>query len=134
MFGHTANNSQQWTQTAPPIFVHYAALHFTQKWAPPFGPLWLALTELRAMEKIIEFLNLLKALQANIVTLDEIEIFFRKIDNFHNFWHYISDEDIRAKDSEYAKMQSIELTKFISALEAGDYNKAKNITFVDYSA
>ena len=86
------------------------------------------------MEKIIEFLNLLKALQANIVTLDEIEIFFRKIDNFHNFWHYISDEDIRAKDSEYAKMQSIELTKFISALEAGDYNKAKNITFVDYSA
>jgi hypothetical protein len=38
----------------------------------------------------------------------------------HFFWHYISDADIRLKDSRYEEMQSEKLLQMIHALEKGE--------------
>ena len=86
------------------------------------------------MKHIEEFVALLKAYQDNRTSLDEIVPVFEKLSSFHDFWHYISDDDIRAKDGEYAKMQDDELAKFIAAVEAGDYERANRITFLGVSS
>lgn len=76
------------------------------------------------------FLELLKQFKENKIALNNVEDEFSKLDAFHHFWHYLSDEDWRAKDRDYAKMQNDSLNKFIQALEAGDYEKATDITFL----
>ncbi|MBD3652372.1 hypothetical protein [Kangiella sp.] len=77
-----------------------------------------------------KFLELLKEFQGNKISLNDVEDEFAKLDAFHHFWHYLSDEDWRAKDRDYAKMQNDSLNKFIQALEARDYERAKDITFL----
>lgn len=71
------------------------------------------------MHTIDEFLGLLKAYNSRAIPLDGIVPIFLQVDDFHNFMHYISDEDIRLKDEIYASMQAAELAKFIAAIEAG---------------
>ena len=82
------------------------------------------------MDMIQEFIKLLKAYQSNRATIDDIVPVFEQLDDFHHFWHYISDADIRSKNSDYAKMQNEQLDKFIAALEVGDYSKANEIAFL----
>ncbi|TBX21428.1 hypothetical protein TK45_12855 [Bowmanella sp. JS7-9] len=82
------------------------------------------------MDKIIQFVKLLKAYQNKQIGLEEVVPKFKELDNFHDFWHYISDDDIRAKDQDYAAMQNKELDKFIAAIESGNYEQANKITFL----
>lgn len=82
------------------------------------------------MDKVQEFLKLLKAYQANNASIDDIVPVFEELDNFHHFWHYIDDADIRSKNSDYAKMQNEQLDMFIAALEVGHYKKANEIAFL----
>lgn len=82
------------------------------------------------MDKIQEFIKLLKAYQANRATIDDIVPVFEELDNFYCFWHYISDANIRSKVSVYAKMQNEQLGAFIAALESGDYQQANEIPFL----
>ncbi|WP_018624791.1 hypothetical protein [Kangiella aquimarina] len=82
------------------------------------------------MDKIQEFLKLLKAFQANTASIDDVVPVFEELDYFHHFWHYIDDADIRSKNSDYAKMQNEQLDMFIAALEVGDYKKANEVAFL----
>ena len=82
------------------------------------------------MNEIEIFLKYLKQYLSGSCSLEGVQDHFEKLDNFHDFWHYISDEDIRAKDAEYAKMQNKELELFVKAIENKDYEKANNITFL----
>ena len=85
------------------------------------------------MDAIELFLHNLKQYTAGTCTLDEVQSTFENLDNFHDFWHYISDEDIRAKDAEYAEMQNKELERFINAIENKNYAKANDISFLSSS-
>lgn len=82
------------------------------------------------IDKIKKFIKLLKAYQANRSSINDLVPIFEELDNFHHFWHYISDANIRSKVSVYAKMQNEQLDKFIAALEVGDYKKANEIAFL----
>ena len=85
------------------------------------------------MKEIEIFLKYLKRYLSGSCSLEEVQAQFEKLDNFHDFWHYISDEDIRAKDIKYAQMQNKELELFVKAIENKDYAKANNITFLGSS-
>ena len=52
---------------------------------------------------------------------------------FSNLYHYYVDYDIRAKDPEYREFQNRELEKLIKHLEAGDIEKANEISFLHES-
>jgi hypothetical protein len=86
------------------------------------------------MDAIEIFLQNLKLYAAGACSLMKVQSTFENLDNFHDFWHYISDEDIRAKDAKYAEMQNKELEHFITAIENKDYAKANNITFLSSSS
>ena len=85
------------------------------------------------MNGIANFLCQLIKYESGRSSLDEVRLSFEGLDLFHNFWHFIADEDIREKDPEYSKMQNTELTKFITAIENKEYDKAQNITFIGES-
>lgn len=85
------------------------------------------------MNEIEIFLKYLKQYVSGGCSLEEVQSHFESLDNFHDFWHYISDEDIREKDSKYAEMQNKELELFMKAIENRDYAKANNITFLGSS-
>ena len=86
------------------------------------------------MNDIESFLSQLKKYQSGKCSLAEVRSSFEDLDRFHDFWHFIADEDVREKDPEYSKMQNTELTKFIIALEKGEYETAQNITFLGESS
>ena len=86
------------------------------------------------MKDIDTFLKYLKQYLSGDSSIEEVQKHFENLDNFHDFWHYLSDEDIRSKDAEYAKMQNKELDLFIKAIEAKDYAKANKITFLGCSS
>jgi hypothetical protein len=44
--------------------------------------------------------------------------------------HFLSDSDIREKDTRYRQMQETAMLKLIQALRSGDLNSAKRITFL----
>lgn len=50
-----------------------------------------------------------------------------------NLNHYWSDQDIRMKDSEYCKMQDLELSKLIGHLHKENYQNAGEISFLGAS-
>jgi len=54
-------------------------------------------------------------------------------DLYANLHHYYDDEDIRAKDPEYRAFQNKELEKLIKHLEAGNTEKANEISFLHES-
>lgn len=85
------------------------------------------------MEKISIFVNLVRKYRCGQVSADEVRISFSQLDSFHDFAHYLSDIDIREKDSDYAAMQEAELDKFLEAVESGDFQKANRITFLGNS-
>lgn len=86
------------------------------------------------MNEIEIFLKYLKQYLSGVCSIEEVRFHFENLDNFHDFWHYISDEDIRAQDTDYAEMQNKELALFIKALENKDYTKANSITFLSSSS
>lgn len=86
------------------------------------------------MDSIEIFLEYLKKYSYGACSLEEVQRHFENLDNFHDFWHYISDQDIRAKDTQYAVMQNKELELFINAIEKKDYVQANNITFLGSSS
>ncbi|GEM_PF-2021938 len=47
-----------------------------------------------------------------------------------NLSHFLSDGDIRKKDSEYRDMQEQEIKKLINLIRKGDIQKAKKIDFL----
>ena len=77
-----------------------------------------------------ELTSSLRLFEAGKATLNDVRRVFETLDNFHDFSHYLSDEDIRLQDPEYREMQEAELDKFLEALEAGDDKKANGITFL----
>ena len=85
------------------------------------------------MDDIKNFLSQLKKYESGDCSLGEVRLSFESLDRFHDFWHFIADEDIREKDPEYSKMQNNELKKFITAIEKGEYEAAQNITFLGES-
>ena len=85
------------------------------------------------MDDIDIFLSQLKRYQSGDCPLSEVRSSFEGLDRFHNFWHFIADEDIREKDPEYSRMQNNELEKFIRAIEKGEYETAQNTTFLGES-
>ena len=50
---------------------------------------------------------------------------------FHNLDHFLSDEDIRAKDEEYSLIQQQALTRAIAALRVEDFEAVESISFLD---
>ena len=85
------------------------------------------------MNEIEIFLKYLNKYRSGDCSLEEVQYYFEELDNFHIFWHYISDQDIREKDAEYEKMQNKELEIVIKAIENTDYAKANNVTFLGSS-
>lgn len=85
------------------------------------------------MSEINTFLNYLKKFKSGECTLQIVEEHFINLDDFHHFWHYISDEYIRSKDNEYSTMQNKELNIFIKALENQEYDKARKVSFLGES-
>ena len=85
------------------------------------------------MNDIEQFLDILKKYEAGECELEDIRPYFEVLNMFHDFDHYLSDTDIRDKDTEYAEMQNKELRKFIEAIEKKDYQTAQNITFLSDS-
>jgi hypothetical protein len=47
--------------------------------------------------------------------------------------HFLSDSDIRAKDTTYCKMQEEEMTKLINLLRSDRINDARRISFLEKS-
>lgn len=82
------------------------------------------------MHTIDEFLGLLKAYNSKAIPLYDIVPIFLQVDDFHNFMHYISDEDIRLKDESYASMQDAEVAKFSPQLKPEFMNKQIKLHFL----
>jgi len=85
------------------------------------------------MKNLQNFIECLRKYESGEISLEKIKAAFEGLDRFHDFWHYISDSDIREKNAEYAEMQNNELKRFISALENKDYDLAQRITFLGNS-
>lgn len=81
-------------------------------------------------DRILEFAALIRHYESTGEGLGEIEAAFKALNDFENFWHYLADADIRAKDSDYAAMQNEALNRFCGALENEDFQAARRISFL----
>ena len=50
---------------------------------------------------------------------------------YGNLFHYLSDGDIRERDTGYRELQDSEMRKLVQHLRAGDFAKANRITFLN---
>ena len=80
--------------------------------------------------RILEFAALIRHYESSGEGLREIEAVFKALNDFENFWHYLADADIRAKDPDYAAMQNKALNGFCDALENEDIQVARRISFL----
>ncbi|MCW5608863.1 MAG: hypothetical protein KIT26_12565 [Nitrosomonas sp.] len=64
------------------------------------------------------------------VTIESLTESYEPVEAFCHFWHFLTDEDIRTKDSVYKEMQETELKLFLRFVEAGDYAAAEQTTFL----
>lgn len=84
------------------------------------------------MNKVVaNLVAVLKGFQCGNATLDEVEAALRRTDDFHHLYHYIADADIRLRDVEYATTQNCALASFVEAVERGELEKARAITFLN---
>jgi len=84
-----------------------------------------------AVSKVVaKLVAVLKRYQCDNATLNEVEAVLRQTDDFPHLYHYIADADIRLRDVEYATTQNCALASFIEAVEQGELENARAITFL----
>ena len=90
---------------------------------------------------LLELADELEALLSARVTIAEFEARYKAkyeagvvphevLDLIAGVWHFIADEDIRARDVEYREMQELEMYRLIRHLRGGRLAEARRITFL----